>query len=242
MLDPPPNGITTASSSRAALTTAATSSSPAGRTTTSGIRPRSPRRWRIRAVRLLPLPCTTRSRSVVENCSGPTASSRSALRRAGSAAAGISRSSKPMALVPGRRTSRPRTRSMKGASSGLPSWVKKTSSSPQPHHFIAAGVAPPRDIRGLDHSAAHDPGPAARSSIRSWAARSSSGRRGIVVPGDMASHQLGNTVPGPPCPGAGLRSYCTRSRALSLTASRRRPRRRDRLQVTERRAQTVAPP
>ena len=51
----------TASCSRAAPTTAATWSSPAGRTTTSGSRPRSPRRWRIRSVRLLPRPCTTRS-------------------------------------------------------------------------------------------------------------------------------------------------------------------------------------
>ena len=126
MLDPPPNGITTASCSRAALTTAATWSSSAGRTTTSGSRPRSPRRWRIRSVRLLPRPCTTRSWSSVETCSAPRASSSSALSPAGSPAAGISRSSKAMALVPGRRTSRPRTRSMKGASSGLPSWVKET--------------------------------------------------------------------------------------------------------------------
>ena len=150
MLDPPPNGITTASCSRAALTTAATWSSSAGRTTTSGSRPRSPRRWRIRSVRLLPRPCTTRSWSSVETCSAPRASSSSALSLAGSPAGGISRSSKEMALVPGRRTSRPRKRSMKGASSGLPSWVKETSSSPQPHHFIAAGVASPWCMRRLD--------------------------------------------------------------------------------------------
>ena len=144
MLDPPPNGITTASFSTAALTMAATSSSVAGRTTTSGSRPRSPRRWRIKSVRLLPRPCTTRSRSSVETCSGPTASTRSALSPAESAVAGISRSSKARAPVPGRRTSRLRTRSMKGARSGLPSWLNETSSSPHPHHFIATGVTPPR--------------------------------------------------------------------------------------------------
>jgi hypothetical protein len=56
---------------------------------------------------------------------------------------------------------------MNGASSGLPSWVKTTSSTPQPHHFIAVGVAPPWDIRALDHSAAHHRGPAARTSAGS---------------------------------------------------------------------------
>ena len=37
---------------------------------------------------------------------------------------------------------------MKGASSGLPSWVKETLSSPQPHHFIGGRVAPSRYMRG----------------------------------------------------------------------------------------------
>ena len=152
MLVPPPNGITTASSSRAASTTATTSSSVAGRTTTSATRPRSPRRWRTRSVRLLPRAWTTRSCSSVETCPAPTASSRSDLSPAGSTDGGTSRSPNAIGRVPGRRTSSSRWRSMKGASSGLPSWVKEMLSSPQPHHFIGARVAPSRYMRRLDHS------------------------------------------------------------------------------------------
>ena len=53
MFEPPPNGITTASASSAAAMTASTAASSPGRTTTSGSRPRSPRRWRTRSLQAL---------------------------------------------------------------------------------------------------------------------------------------------------------------------------------------------
>ena len=68
MFVPPPNGITTASASSAALRTAVTAASSPGRTTTSGTRPMSPRRWRTRSRRLLPRAWPTRSAGSVERC------------------------------------------------------------------------------------------------------------------------------------------------------------------------------
>src|SRR5215217_5578719 len=150
MLEPAPNGMTTASWSRAACTMPTTWPSAPGRTTTSGRRPRSPRRWRTRSVRLLPRPCTTRSWSRVDTCSAPTASARRALSSPGSCVAGTSRSENLIAAMPGRRTSSSSTRWMNGASSGFPSWLNATSSAPQPHHFIA-GLTPSSYPRALSY-------------------------------------------------------------------------------------------
>ena len=54
MLVPPPKGMSTASAASTACSTPSTSRSSAGKTTTSGGRPRSPRRTRTRSRRLFP--------------------------------------------------------------------------------------------------------------------------------------------------------------------------------------------
>ena len=73
---------------------AATCASSTGRTTASGSRPSSPRRWRTRSRRLLPRAWTTRSSAAMETCSAPTAAASAARSPSGSAGAGTVRSPK----------------------------------------------------------------------------------------------------------------------------------------------------
>ena len=137
MFVPPPKGITTASASSAASRTAVTAASSPGRTTTSGTRPMSPRRWRTRSRKLLPRACPTRSAGSVETYGAPTAASSAACSSPASDGSGISRSSKRSARVTTRPMSMSRWWRMNGRSAGLSAWVKPAPSTPQPHHFIS---------------------------------------------------------------------------------------------------------
>ena len=161
MLVPPPNGITTASASSAALRTRRPRSSSPGRTTTSGSRPRSPRRCRMRSRRLLPRAWTTRSRASSETYASPTAALERGAERAAQLRRGdveVGEGERPRGRL---RDVDPEVLRRNGRKLGLSSWENETPSSPHPHHFIApcsagrvatAVMAPTllKELRGWD--------------------------------------------------------------------------------------------